>query len=341
MKRMGEGHAIVRMRRWRRAALSGAATIVAASLLAACTADPPVPKRTTPPQPPAMSSESARALDVCGLIPEGVLGMTFQAEGAVTTGIGTAPGGCDVTITAPGSGARSAYTIVPIAWPGAAEWSRIAGGPRSSAQGGGWLVVGAQDQPPQTAVAYTKRGIAYRITAANPGAGDRDVRREQAILSLLLTSAAKTSVPEITWSRGALLAEDLCAAATAAGFPQRLGLADPEPRPLAATSPDARSCTEKAADGKNPRFQVHAALVNGLDTAGGAQKASIGGHEAVQTWDGRMCRTTIAFPDDPALTGRVAPGGPHTTALSVTVERPCAQVADAAAALVEQLDGAH
>jgi len=182
------------------------------------------------------------------------------------------------------------------------------------------------------------RGVGYKVVALKPSPGDLDVRRERAIMSMLLVQASHGALPTIPWSSGNLLARDICAAAKTAGFAQTLGLTDPKPRPIVAVSPDARACEEKSTGDDAPRFQTSAGLVHGLDTGNGAEAATVGGHAATLKQDGTACRAAVAFPGDPALESRFADGSARTTALTVTAQRPCAQVVAAAESLVAELD---
>jgi len=306
---------------------------------------------TVPARPEPLASEDVRSVDGCALISAHVLQRVFFHEGPGELHLGMAPdvAGCDVFMSDAGADPAGAgpvdlvYRISPTAWPTAKEWPQVTGGERTSHEGGGWLVVGP-DNDAQELYAYLPHalgygyagGMGYKVVALKPSPGDVDVRREKAIMSLLLTEASHGSLVTIPWSRGNLLMRDICAAAKTSGLAQALGLT--KPRPLVAVSPDARTCEEQATDGDDPRFTVSAGLVTGLDTGAGAVAATVAGHTAVQRQDGKACRVTIAFPGDPALEPRVAEGSPRTTALTVTAQRPCAEVAAVAEPLVAELD---
>lgn len=335
----------------RRGALAGLIA-VAGLLLSGCAAGATpsaTASHTPPPRPEALASEQVRAVDGCALISAYVLQRVFfhDGPGDLHLGIAADVGGCDVFMADAGAGpAEPVYRISLAAWPTAKQWPEVTGGARTSKEGGGWLVVGT-DSDAQEMYGYiprslgdgsAPRGVGYKVVALKPSAGDLDVRRETAIMSMILVEASHGALPTIPWSHGNLLTRDICAAAKTAGLAQALGLTDPEPRPLVVMSPDARSCAEKATGGDSPRFQVSAGLVNALDTGTGAESATIGGHQASLMQEGSICRVTIAYPGDSAVVSRVADGGARTTALTVTAGRPCAQVVAAAEPFVALLD---
>lgn len=319
--------------------MPSAAVAVIALLLAGCTGAPTVTEtRTAPPRPAPMAAEQVRAVDGCALISAYVLRRVFfhDGPGELHLGISADAAGCDVFLSDEGvPSAEPVYRISPASWPTAKQWSEVTGGGRTSHQGGGWLIVGS-DTDAQELSGYSPRGIGFTVVPLEPSPGDLDVRRETAIMSMLLTRLDRGALPSIPWTRGTLLDRDVCAAAKTAGLAQ--ALEDPKSGPLVAATPDARTCEEQTSDGENPRLRVSAGLVRGLDTIGGAETATIAGHAAVQQQDGATCRVTIAFPGDPALESRFAEGSARTTALTVTALRPCASVVAAVEPLVAELD---
>lgn len=329
----------------RRSARSGVAVALASLLLVGCTGEPAptaTSRHTVPPRPDPLTSEQVRTVDACGLISAYALQRVFfhDGPGDLQVGIAADVSGCEIFVPEAGVELSTpTYRISLTDWPTAEQWPEVTGGERTSREGGGWLVVGPPSDA-QEVFGYTARGFGYRVLALKPAPGDLDVRRERAIMSMLLQEASRGSLPTIPWTGGNLLSRDICAAAKTAGLAQTLGLTDPKSRPVVAASPDARACAEKATGSNDSRFQVSAGLVGGLDTGGGAEAETIAGHAAVQKQDGPICRVTIEFPGDQALETRFTEGGARTTALTVIAQRPCAEVVAAAGPLVEELDRA-
>ncbi|MGN8026586.1 hypothetical protein [Microbacterium sp. 22242] len=328
----------------RRGLLVGAIAGLAGLLLAGCTGTSPAPAPTHSvlPQPKAMSAQQIRSLDVCALIAQSQLSWSLVAVGEVTAtrSITSDPAGCAVFIPEQSADDRlPAYAVSLTSWPTARDWAAITAPDRPRLLVDGGVLVSGVVSGAATATVYTDIGVAYRIVALQPTTTDIDRDKELAILRLVARVAAEPPLPTIPWAKGDLLTKDICAAAKAAGLPRSLGLSDPKAGPLVVDSPDARSCSEKrqnAAD--SPRFQVSSGLADGLDTRGNAETATIAGHSAVQKWDGKTCRLTIAFPGDPALDDRFTDTSSRTTALFMTAERPCSEVAKDADLLIMELD---